>query len=310
MRHPTRHLRDYIDAEMPPRRMQAIEAHLSRCALCRARVAEERRLRSRLRSLRVPGAGPELKDRINLSVASAAAGAGAGTGTGTAPPEPGLDGRSHVLPAAGAVAAAGAVLLAGAYFAGTLLEVPAVAGTPAAMAAGWHTVTRGSDTLGQEQLASLRAHGWSCPEFADLGLTLESARSLEVAGRPAVEMRFTGNGEQIRLVEQHPLPGEDRQPVINAVSGRAVAADGFRVTGSTEGPAVFGADGNPGQTVIAAGSVTYTFESTLPVKTLPRAVEEISVMESARLDRPPAEPEPMERIVRGLAVFSRTGWAL
>ena len=309
MRHPTRHLRNYVDGEISPQREQAIDAHLSRCASCRAAVAEERRLRSRIRSFRVPDAGPELSARIAGRVTALQSGCSEPVGTGPARQAKVLDRRSHALAAAGAAAAAGAVLLGGAYFAGSILEVPAQTGARAAMAAGWDEVAR-SGNLGADQLQLLRAHGWTCPELADLGLKLESARSLRVQGRPAVEMTFAADGEQLRLVEQHPLPGEDHQPVINAVTGRTVSEDGFSVAGSQAGPAVFGSDEHPGQKVVAAGSVTYTFESSQPEKSLPRAVEELSLLESARLARTGSDSEPMERIVRGLAMFTRTGWSL
>lgn len=301
MRHPTRYLRNYVDAEMTPQRQDAVEAHLSRCASCRAAVAEERRLRSRMRSLRVPAPGFE----------PAAGAGGIPMDSGSAERGTALDRRSHAVAAGVAVAAAAAMLLGGAYAAGTVLEVPPDTGARTAMAAGWEEVTgAGAGALSREQLQSLRGHGWSCPELADLGLELESARALQVKGHPAVEMVFTGAQERIRLVEQHPLPGEDRQPVVNAFTGQAVAADGFTALGSDKGPAVFGSDEHPGQTVVAAGSVTYTFESTLPVRSLPRAVEELSLLESARLARPGAEADVMERIARGLGVFARAGWSL
>ncbi|MCC3276768.1 MULTISPECIES: zf-HC2 domain-containing protein [unclassified Arthrobacter] len=325
MRHPTRYLRDYVDAEMTPERQHAVEAHLARCASCRAAVAEERRLRSRLRALRVPAAGPDLAARIAGTAAATAeradqeAGGEPGNGsntaggavTGSQRQGAPLDRRSHAVAAGVAVAAAAAMLLGGAYAAGTVLEVPPETGTRTAMAAGWEEVTgSGSAALSPDQLQSLRGHGWSCPELADLGLELESARSLQVQGHPAVEMVFAGAGERIRLVEQHPLPEEDRQPVVNAFTGHSVAADGFTALGSDKGPAVFSSDEHPGQTVVAAGSVTYTFESTMPVKSLPRAVEELSLLESSRLARPGAGAEPMERIARGLAVFARAGWSI
>ncbi|MCQ1945474.1 MULTISPECIES: anti-sigma factor [unclassified Arthrobacter] len=309
MRHPKRHLRNYIDGETTPQREQAIDAHLSRCASCRAVVAEERRLRSRLRSFRVPDAGPELSARIAGRVTALQSGCPESEAGQPGAPAKALDRRSHAVAAVGAVAAAGAVLLGGAYFAGSILEVPAQAGARAAMAAGWEEVAQ-SGNLEAEQLQLLRAHGWTCPELADLGLKLESARSLRVQGRPAVEMTFAADGEQLRLVEQHPLPGEDRQPVINAMTGRPVSEDGFSVAGSQAGPAVFGSAEHPGQKVVAAGSVTYTFESSQPEKSLPRAVEELSLLESARLARTGDDAEPMERIVRGLSMFTRTGWSL
>ena len=303
MRHPTRYLRDYVDAEMTPERQRAVEAHLSRCSSCRAAVAEERRLRSRLRALRVPSAGPDLSARITEQAGSAEA--------AEIPPQPHVDRHSHLLAAGAALAAAAAVLLGGAYAAGALLEVPRDAGERTAMAAAWNEASgSGTGALGADQLASLRDRGWTCPELADLGLELDSARTLQVQGRPAVEMVFTGEGERIRLVEQHPMPGEDRHPVVNAFTGRPVAADGFTALGSDDGPAVFSSDEHPGQRVVAAGNVTYTFESSLPAKSLPKAVEELSLLESARLARPAAGAEPMERIVHGLALFARTGWSL
>ena len=288
---------------MTPERRRAVEAHLSRCASCRAAVAEERRLRSRLRALRVPSAGPQLSHRI--------AAASAGRAPETPDPRGAASPDRHILAAGAALAAVAAVLLGGAYAAGALLEVPPDTGARTTMAAAWQEVSGSRPVvLGPEQLASLRDRGWSCPELADLGLELDSARALQVQGQPAVEMVFTGEGEQIRLIEQHPVPGQDQQPVVNAFTGRPVAADGFTALGSDKGPAVFGSDEHPGQRVLAAGDVTYTFDSSLPVKSLPEAVEELFLLESARLAPPGDGAEPMERLVHGLAVFARNGWSL
>ena len=75
--------------------------------------------------------------------------------------------------------------------------------------------------------SSLRDAGWSCPELTELGFTLASARTLQVAGHPAVALELTRNGETITVYEQRPRQGDANPEVLHAVSGKPVAEEGF-----------------------------------------------------------------------------------
>lgn len=323
MRHPSRYLREYVDAELSPRRQAAIEAHLSRCLTCRAAVAQERRLRSRLRALRTPPAGPDLRERILLGVsAQQEARQRPGPRISRGPnltestdipvnvarrPRP--DRRSALL-AAGAIAAVGAAVLGGAYLTGSLLEVPKGQSSAADLASTWSDVAGGGGTeLDSGQIAKLRAQGWVCPELQQLGLTLETARAVRIAGRPAVALTLTGEAGDITVYEQRPLAHENGHPVLNAVTGRPVTDEGFERRQTRMGPEQWTDPERPGVWVLAARNVTYTLESRYADSTLSQAVSEVSMAESTRFVDPgnTARDEAMERIRRGLAVLTRGG---
>lgn len=323
MRHPSRYLREYVDAELPPRRQAAIEAHLSRCLTCRAAVAQERRLRSRLRALRTPPAGADLREKILLGVSAQhearlrpgpriSRGPDLTEGAGI-PVDVALDPRRDrraVFLAVGALAAAGAAVLGGAYLTGSLLDVPQGSTSTADLASTWSDVAGGAgNELTGGQIARLRAQGWVCPELQQLGMTLDAARAVRIAGRPAVEMTLTGEAGDITVYEQRPLASENGHPVLNAVTGRPVTDDGFERRQTRMGPEQWTDPERPGVWVLAARNVTYTLESRHADSPLAQAVSEVSMAESTRFVDPgnTARDEAMERIRRGLTVLTRGG---
>lgn len=305
MRHPKRHLREFLDAELPHRKQAAVQAHLEHCATCRCLVEEERRLRSRLRAMNIPAPGEDLARRIV-----------AGPGSATVPPEPAAPSRPgrYVLAFGSVLTLVSGFVLAGAYVLGTLADEPLTAPQQAHLLAGWNDIAEEpEDELSSEELAELRNSGWSCPELAELGFTVESARTETVAGHPAVALVLVRGEEKILLYEQRPWQGGKNNEVLHAVSGRPVAEAGFTAQeGTPTAPRIWQAPSRPGEAVLSTGNVTYTLASSAPAETMTGAVSELSLSESARLLVPASDGEDtaVQRILRGLSVLAGAGGSL
>lgn len=300
MRHPKRLLREFLDAELPARRRDAVQAHLERCASCRCLVDEERRLRSRLRAMNVPSPREDLASRIMADSARA----------GTEEIRGGTS-RGRYAVAVGILAVISGFVLAGAYVLGSLAEEPA-GPQQAHLQAGWDQLAgQSGDSLSPDQLENLRGAGWSCPEMSELGFTLVSARTLQVAGHPAVALELTRNGETVRIYEQRPREGDANPEVLHAVSGRPVAQEGFAAPegGPPTAPRVWRNEGIPGEAVLSARNVTYTLSSFAEEETLSSVVGELSLTESARLLVPSSDPDSgaADRVLRGLALLAGAG---
>ncbi|CEA08748.1 hypothetical protein BN1051_02106 [Arthrobacter saudimassiliensis] len=294
MRHPTRDLRAFVDDGLPDGRRRAVSRHLEQCPSCRAEVAEERRLRSRLRALKVPSPAAGLSEGLPLAAPEAQ------------PRQAAVTARGALVVAAG-LGLAGAAVIGGAYAVGN--NVGDVAeGQRAGLTAGWAQAST-QDELGPEGLQALRASGWTCPELEGLDLELVSAKAVEVAGQPAVELELEGRGERITVYEQRPgARGAGDEAAVNAVSGRAVGEDGFVPDPDSVGAQVWEHPEQPGLVVLASSNVTYTLKSSLPVRSLPEAVQELSLTESARLvPASGADQDALVRILRGLRLFSEPG---
>ncbi|MEB7448341.1 zf-HC2 domain-containing protein [Arthrobacter koreensis] len=303
MRHPKRHLRAFLDEELPARRRAAVQTHLSRCAACRCAVEEERRLRSRLRALKVPAPREDLASRIVADSASRPQCA----------PGPGR-GR-YAVAIGGILTMVSGFVLAGAYILGSIADEPLSAPQQAHLLAGWNQLAeQRSGGLSAEDVQDLRNAGWSCPELDGLGFTLASARTLQVAGHPAVAMELTRNGETLTVYEQRPREGDTNPEVLHAVSGRPVAEEGFYAVTRTAdtAPRVWKDETRPGEAVLSARNVTYTLRSSVPEETLSSVVGELSLSESARLLVPARDPDSgaVDRVLNGLALLSGAGRSL
>lgn len=305
MRHPKRHLREFLDEELPARRRAAVQAHLSRCAACRCTVEEERRLRSRLKAMRVPAPREDLASRIVAD--NAAAGrpeSAAGRGRGR-----------YAVAVGGILTLVSGVVLAGAYILGSIAEEPLSAPQQAHLLAGWNQLAeQRPGNLTPDDVQELRDAGWSCPELGALGFTLVSARTLQVAGHPAVAMELTRNGQSLTVYEQRPRQGGPSPEVLHAVSGEPVGSEGFSTPSGAPAttPRIWRDEARPGEVVLSARNVTYTLKSSVPEETLSSVVGELSISESARLLVPARDPDSgaVDRVLHGLALLAGTGRSL
>lgn len=315
MRHPKRLLQEYLDGQATPSRAAAVQAHLQRCAACRAEVAKERRLRSRLRSLEVPAPSSDLRARIERTVQIAgnqAAGNGESGGYAAKPASyPSRTHRRRLMTAAGLLAAAAGMVLSTAYLLGGWAQDSSPQQASPGLAAGWTEITGGEEAraLAPEQLAELRVRGWACPELASAGMTMVGARAARVDGQPAVIMTLEGNGGTVTVYETHPESSSE-EAAVDGVSGRPVSEEGFVLREQTPGrPQVWTHPQRPHRAVLASHRVTYTIEAAPPGDVLEEAVSEISLSESSRLvlHAPDTAQGIWDRIRNGLAVMAGGG---
>ena len=303
MRHPKRHLREFLDEELPARRRAAVQTHLSRCAACRCQVEEERRLRSRLKALKVPSPREDLASRIVADSAAA----------GVSAVPAGRRRGGYAVAIGGILTMVSGFVLAGAYVLGSLADEPLSAPQQAHLLAGWNQLAE-QRSLSSGEVEHLRAAGWSCPELTELGFTLASARTLQVAGHPAVALELTRNGESLTIYEQRPRQGEANAQVLHAVSGKPVDEEGFSAPDSAPAtaPRVWRDAARPGEAVLSARNVTYTLAASVPEETLSSVVGELSLSESARLLVPARDPDSgaVDRVLRGLALLAGAGRSL
>ncbi|GLB66993.1 anti-sigma factor family protein [Arthrobacter mangrovi] len=321
MRHPERDLADYLNGELADDRRPGFERHLAGCERCRSWIAEHRALQERLRSLDVPAPGPDLTGRLLNAPAAADAEPGdypstadkAAAGAGE-PPAKRASRRQTLLVICGAAAGFAMLTFGTAYILGG--EEPALqaAGQTDGQVSGTSTVDLGGlaagEKVGREELAQLRRSGWNCPQLSGLGYELESARAMTIAGEPAVRVELEGEDGSVVVTEQRrsverprPAAPEAARAVapVNAVTGRSVAADGFRPVNGMDRDMWLRA--GPNWTVVLnSADVTYTMWSDAPLADLPDMVGQVIIAEKSRLmtPRPTVLDDPVSRIIRGL----------
>lgn len=327
MLHSQRSLQDLVDGELSDRRRIAVERHVARCASCATMLGRLRGLKSSLLGLRNPDPDPELQRRLlapdfaSTPTASPIPGVGhthdhSRTGSNPArvpsgpPATPARRHRRRTFAAAagGSAVLAGAVL-AGAYVVGADAPTAGSSGTTA-MRAGWDSVApRTPASLDEEQLDTLRAGGWYCPELESLGYTLRSADGIMVAGRPTLVLVLEKDGETVTVYEQRKV-SEVRDPgaPLSPVTGHSISSDGFEQIGGTDRD-LWVREGDPWQVVLDSPSVTYTVVSGLPASAMPETMSQLVLTERAQLSFGPEEEQDsmLERIIRGLETITTPG---
>ncbi|MFJ6079516.1 anti-sigma factor [Pseudarthrobacter sp. NPDC092419] len=266
----------------PLGRHQRTSSHLASCADCAAALHRERQYLERLREARIPPASHDLTARLLERTHELAA-------------EPWDRPRAQrpVIRAL-ALAAGGTVAASGLLAAGALVlagDPPAASSANAALSHASAQMPADGRMLSAAELATLRSHGWACPDLAAMGFHVESARAVMVGGYPAVELHLSDGSHYAAITEQR-----------DAVSGALTAAK-LRVLDSSPWTATYRADGR-----------TFTFESDLPAD---RADDALPIFEllaeraSGDAGAPPEESAggPGEdslgsRLQRGLAKVS------
>lgn len=324
MLHPHRSLQDLVDGELADGKRVSVERHVARCTPCSNTVARLRDLKSTLLGLQNPCPDPALRSKLlaaDFGASTPVAGgvpfhAGPrGRDRGRAPDHAGTaDSRRRTLvAAAGGLTIVTAALLAGAYVVGSeTAPVPAEAASgTSALRAGWESVAAETPTpLDTQQLDTLRAGGWYCPELESLGFTLRSAEGSTVAGRPTLELVLENGGETVTVYEQRKVDdvgpaGRPGGPPVTAVTGELVTSSGFDHIGGTDRD-VWVRSGEPWQVVLDSPSVTYTVVSTLPASAMPGTLSQLVTTEHAQLALAPQPPKDsmVERIIRGLSTMT------
>ncbi|WP_082471293.1 anti-sigma factor family protein [Arthrobacter sp. Leaf234] len=324
MLHPRRLLQDLVDGELPDRRRIGVERHVARCSACAATVSRLRALKSALLGLRRPVPDPEFQRRLLAPTAAVegpprfqrredrAGSSAAFVRDHHERTEPHRRRRTAVAAAGGTVVVAGAILgsayIVGSEAASTTIEA---ADGSTALRAGWESVApRTPTTLDAEQLDTLRAGGWYCPELESLGFTLSSAEGITVDGRPTLELTLENDGSTVTVYEQRKVgdEGGGAAAPFSAVTGRVVTADGFEHVGGADRD-LWVRSGEPWQVVLDSPTVTYTVVSSMPAAAMPQTLSQLVTTEHAQLAvTPPRQEESMmERIVRGLSMITHPG---
>lgn len=317
MIHPRRALQDLVDGELSDRRRVAVERHVSRCASCSASVSRLRAFKSDLLGLRNPSPDPALQHRLlthGFGGPSVVQADRTGSRTAVASHHAGGSGphrrRRTLAIAAGSSVVVAGTLLASAYVVGSeSLSVSAEAATGAtALRAGWESVAPQTPTyLDTDQLETLRAGGWYCPELEALGFTLRSAEGITVGGRPTLELVLENDGDTVTVYEQRRVSevGEGDAPPVNARTGNIVTSDGFDHIGGTDRD-VWVRAGEPWQVVLDSPSVTYTVVSTLPAAAMPQTLSQLVTTEHAQLSLSPQghDDSIIEKIIRGFSMIT------
>lgn len=313
MRHPKRHLADFVDGELPSGRRRAVENHLARCGACREIVQAHRGVRSRLQNSEIPRPDDDLVGRIMATAHHGPADAQVDLtdAFGHHREQPrrmsGFAAR-HRTPIAvtGGLAVVTLATLTGAYALGVESEDDIVAdtGRNGALLAGWESVAPETPSLlDASELEELRGGGWYCPDLEMMGFTVSSAEAMTVAGRPALMMVLEDGANSVTIYEQRKL-GTGRQPEasppVNAVTGNLVTEDGFERIGGMQRQ-LWVHPGHSWQVVLDSRSVTYTVISSLPAAEMPTAVNQLVLAEHSRL-APTTQTahDPLSRILRGL----------
>ncbi|WP_346927112.1 hypothetical protein [uncultured Arthrobacter sp.] len=261
-------LKRLLGCQYPRRR------HLESCEDCRLQLRRERQYLERLRGAEVPVASDDLRARLlahTEELARTRDRAGTGDMAGTGQPAPYLLSAAApaargfrpalraALLAAGGAAAAAALLGGSAYVMGAdpappaggttasaflqrdlAVSAPAAVEAGAGTPAGWSLTGEPDFTpdgaLTAEQLAALRAEGWTCPELRELGYHLVWARGGVLAGADILELRLTDGRNFATILEQRgELPGPSGPPEsgprtaapVNVLTGRPATSDGF-----------------------------------------------------------------------------------
>lgn len=323
--------------------------HLQRCPACRARQLRERQYLERLRGAAVPAASEDLTARLLARTGQLAAGDdGREPARASAPPaahapaplRPQLS--AHRAPAGtplrlavglGGALAAGAVLLGGAAYLLGADATPAAdaAFAPAAGAAFTEPLSALSvqsvsgaawklsgepdvapaGALSSEQLAALRAQGWSCPELRELGYHLVWARGGVAAGSAVLELRLTDGQHFATVLEQH---GDSAASVrgaggtgaagpaavpVNVLTGHPASEDGFKAAPAGTAPSSSAQPGlaspagtlwvnrqAPFRAIYRTPSATFTYISESPAEQADDGVDALV------RSRPAASPAP------------------
>jgi hypothetical protein len=318
--------------------------HLQSCPECRARQQRERQYLERLRGAAVPEASDDLTARLLARTQELAAERHDADPSALPPPPQGLRRPQVRIPAlvAGGAAAAMALMAGAAYLMGGA-AAPLADGADAAAflrhdtaysaaaadlgrdaapggAAGW-SLTGAPDftpagALSAEQLSTLRAQGWACPELRELGFHLIWARGGVATGGNVLELRLTDGQHFVTVLEQHgtllPAHGATgaQQPgaPVNVLTGHPATADGFTAAGlngltSSPGPGsgtLWINAAAPYRAIYQVSGATFTYVADLPAE---QAHDGVAALLQAGAGTPPGASIPAgipERMERGL----------
>ncbi|PRB44456.1 hypothetical protein CQ020_04450 [Arthrobacter sp. MYb23] len=279
--------------------------HLQRCDECRMALRRERQYLERLRGSAVPEASQDLAARLIQHTERLAKEPGHSGSTPQHSPLQYPDRRLRGLRVAGiavgALMVSAGALAASAYVIAGDAEPQAFAGpsTASSLAGAWTgspaetmvgpAFRAGSAvSLTPEQLESLRAEGWACPELSGMGFRVVSAQATSHNGNPAVEIRLESNGHYATIVEEH-LPADGSAQMRSSSARLSVT------------------QGTPWKAVYTMPAAVISYASDLPADSADDAVPEIVRAGESMLRTPGHEDQEAwyKRVLRGLQTILR-----
>ncbi|MGG5171122.1 hypothetical protein ACQR35_02935 [Pseudarthrobacter sp. J1738] len=280
-------------------------AHLAECSECALELNRRREYLETLRSAPVPSGGSDLAARI-LERTSALE-------PGTTQSEPLVLHKHFARPLvrAGIVSAATlatAALTVAAYSVGGGTTAPTATST----ADKTLTLVSESQSLDATALASLREHGWACPELSSLGYSVVSARSVELPAGPGVVLQLSDGKHWIAVTEEHPEATANND---SHGSERAMAANvGPSLTPnsapSTEAAiaanvsqAIDSTPGRPWTGVITGSGGRYTITANLTDEQARQALAALLPEDASARSNGERSHNPLTQILRGLRML-------
>ncbi len=254
----------FVDGQLSPDATRAVESHLEHCETCRQAVRQQRLLKSRMRGVGHPEPPPGLV--ASLSTLPQAS---------PAPRHPwwSLLGVGFVLLGASMAVVAVAYVVGPAGPTAEKVEPPFDR-----FAADFTDANhRRAGSLTTAAMAELDDYGWPC--HARLGGDLERVAGHYRNGQEIVALVYSDGIEVLNLYEQS-----------GAIDPRAVEEFERRVLADRR---VWVRDGHPRLVTWDADGVVYTVATDLDDDRLSEAI--------ADLPKPPAEPDPAERVGDGLS---------
>lgn len=169
-----------------------------------------------------------------------------------------------------------------------------------------------SSVLSDEDVAGLRAAGWSCPDLADLGFRLTQAEGAVVEGVPTVKLTLAEAGHSAVVYERHrgsssaeasSIEGSSMEGPVNPLTGNPAGRDGFQALGDGK---VWLNPGPTWQAVLSTAEANYALVSDLPPTALQPTTAALAAAGTAAIGDNGAATANQNndlpgRIVRGLS---------
>lgn len=282
--HQDANVQAYVAGDLAPKRVQVMEAHLSRCAECRDLVAETRR-NERRRQTRAESGEPPVDTGSTVMVGT----------------------RRRMV--SNAVPVIGSIVTVVAFVA-VLLAAWNAGGSDAGTVGGpAEEFSANGQPLSGFQVAELRRKGWSCPDLRTMGLDMTSSIGFRQGDVGSVTLTYSGKGSAVVLSETRNLGsnGADAAQVPSSAASPAPGEPGGSETSAQSGASAgSGAAASPLATgtsvTIEAGGAQYVVHSSLSQEETAVLVARVKeIAEDRQEDIQAAEVGGWDRLSRGFA---------
>lgn len=154
--------------------------------------------------------------------------------------------------------------------------------------------------LTREEVAQLRALGWSCPDYATSGFRAEWTTAAMIKDVPTVRRILSYGQYKLAVYEQHNPVQKTGDVPLDIFTGEKINESKY-VKDVSPDRTLWIDDGPPWTAVITSNDVTYTFVSNLPLRWIPTITSRAAFNDSTKLADPvaPIDDSVMKRLDRG-----------